>query len=135
VRANLRSVAAVGAAADSLRAALGAAEAEALLDAAQRAAVTPSELEVPAARLTVGERLGAGSFGKVSWHHIWLRPPSCTWLQSPPHIVAASATYGCSLRYIWMQVHAARLDGGERLALKRVSLVGLPPVRRGETEP
>ena len=57
------------------------------------------------------------------------------WLQSPPHMVAASATYGCSLRYIWMQVHAARLDGGERLALKRVSLAGLPPVRRGETDP
>ena len=110
MRANLRSVAAVGAAADSLRAALGAAEAEALLDAAQRAAVTPRQLEVPAARLTVGERLGAGSFGTVSWHYIWLQPPSYTWLkppsyyvcslhhivlQPPPHMVAASATYGC----------------------------------------
>ena len=71
-----------------------------------------------------------------SLRHIWLQPP--------PHLVAASATYGCSLlhvwlqpslRHIWLQVHAARLDGGERLALKRVSLVGLPPVRRGETDP
>ena len=57
-------------------------------------------------------------------------------------MVAVSTTYccslrhiWCSLRYIWMQVHAARLDGGERLALKRVSLAGLPPVRRGETDP
>ena len=94
VQANLRSVVAVAAGAGALRAALGAAEAAALLDAAQRVAVTPSSLEVAAARLVVGERLGAGSFGTV---------------------------------------HAARLDGGEQLALKRVSLAGLPPAQRDET--
>ena len=94
VQANLRSVAAVCADAGALLTVLGAAEAAALLDAAQRATVTPIELEVAAARLAVGERLGAGSFGTV---------------------------------------HAARLDGGDWLALKRVSLAGLPPAQRDET--
>jgi len=95
VQANLRSIAAVGADAGALRAALGAAEAAALLDAAQRAAVTPSELEVAVARLVVGERLGAGSFGTVSRHHIWLQPAS--------YMVAAGIIYACSRHHIWLQ--------------------------------
>jgi hypothetical protein len=117
VQANLRSIAAVGADAGALRAALGAAEAAALLDAAQRAAVTPSELEVAVARLVVGERLGAGSFGTVSRHHIWLQPASYMvaagiiygyslhhiWLQPSSYVVTASDIYGYSLHHMWLQ--------------------------------
>ena len=85
VQAKLCSIDAVGAGAGALHAALGAAEAAALLDAAQRAAVTPSELEVAAARLEVGERLGAGSFGTVSRHHIWSQPSSHARAHAPAH--------------------------------------------------
>ena len=65
VRANVLSVASIAAAGDALRIAVGADAAAALLDAAQRSAVTSRELEVPFGRLAIGARLGAGSFGTV----------------------------------------------------------------------
>ena len=66
VRANLLTVSAAAAGgAGALDEALGAEQAALLRDAAQRAAVTPRELELPFARLVVGERLGSGSFGVV----------------------------------------------------------------------
>ena len=48
-------------------------------------------------------------------------------------MVTVSIIYSYRLHHIWLQVHAARLDGGEQLALKRVSLAGLPPAQRDET--